>query len=70
LELIQGGTPAGLITTSVFERLAQGEMSALGALGLPLIVIEHPLGGEAPEGVGRRVAQAADQLPGLLGGRG
>jgi hypothetical protein len=70
LELIRGGTPAGLITTSGFERLAHGEMAALGATELPLIVIDHPLGGESPEGVGRRVAQAAGQLAEFLGGRG
>jgi hypothetical protein len=54
----------------VFQRLALGEMAALGATGLPMLVVEHPLGGEAPEGVSRRVAQAAEQLIGLLGGRG
>jgi hypothetical protein len=46
-----------LITTTVFQRLALGEMAALGATGLPLLVIQHPLGGEAPEGVGRRVCR-------------
>ena len=53
----------------MFQRLALGEMAALGAAGLPLLVIEHPLGGEAPEGVGRRVAQAVEQLGSMLGGR-
>jgi hypothetical protein len=53
----------------VFQRLALGEMAALGATGLPLLVIQHPLGGEAPEGVGRRVAQAVEQIEALLGGR-
>ena len=45
-------------------------MAALGATGLPLIVIDHPLGGEPPDGVSRRVTQAAAQLAGLLGDRG
>jgi len=58
-----------LITTTVFQRLARGEMAALGAAGLPLLVIEHPLGGETPEGVSRRVAQAVEQLGAMLGGR-
>lgn len=53
----------------MFQRLALGEMAALGATGLPLLVIQHPLGGEAPEGVGRRVAQAVEQIGALLGGR-
>jgi hypothetical protein len=41
-------------------------MAALGAGGLPLLVIQHPLGGETPEGVSRRVAQAEEQLARLL----
>ncbi len=41
-------------------------MAALGAAGLPLLVIQHPLGGEPPEGVSRRVAQAMEQLSSLL----
>lgn len=44
-------------------------MAALGAGGLPLLVIEHPLGGEPPEGVTRRVAQAVEQLGAMLGER-
>jgi hypothetical protein len=58
-----------LITTTVFQRLALGEMAALGATGLPLLVIQHPLGGEAAEGVGRRVEQAVEQIAAMLGGR-
>jgi len=46
----------------VFQRLALGEMAALGATGLPLLVVQHPLGGEAPEGVSRRITQAVEQL--------
>ena len=53
----------------MFQRLALGEMAALGATGLPLLVIQHPLGGEAPEGVGRRVVQAVEQLTAMLGSR-
>lgn len=44
-------------------------MAALGAGGLPLLVIQHPLGGETPEGVSRRVAQAEEQIAGLLAAR-
>jgi len=53
----------------VFQRLALGEMAALGASGLPLLVIQHPLGGEAPDGVSRRAEQAVEQLRAMLGGR-
>jgi hypothetical protein len=47
------GTPSGLIATVVFQNLAVSEMAALGATGLPLLVIQHPLGGEKPESVSR-----------------
>ena len=53
----------------MFQRLALGEMAALGAAGLPLLVVDHPLGGELAEGVGRRVAQAVEQLAAMLGSR-
>ena len=42
------------------------EMAALGAV-LPLLVIQHPLGGEKPESVSRRALQAVEQLASLLG---
>jgi hypothetical protein len=29
-------------------------MAALGITGLPLLVVERPLGGESPEGIARR----------------
>jgi hypothetical protein len=65
----RSGIPAGLIATTAFQRLALAEMAALGAGGLPLLVIDHPLGGEKPEGVSRRAAQAVEQLAGLLSPR-
>jgi hypothetical protein len=45
-------------------------MAALGATALPLLVIPHPLGGEPPEGVTRRVAQAVEQISSLFGSDG
>jgi hypothetical protein len=44
-------------------------MAALGAGSLPLLVIQHPLGGEPLEGVSRRVAEAEEQLARLLAAR-
>ena len=41
-------------------------MRALG-ISLPMVAIEHPLGGERPDGVARRARQAVDQIRGLLG---
>jgi hypothetical protein len=51
----------------VFQRLALGEMAALGVTGLPLLVVEHPLGGEGADGVSRRIAQAVEQIAAMLG---
>jgi hypothetical protein len=41
-------------------------MRALG-VALPMVAIEHPLGGERPDGVARRARQAVDQIRALLG---
>jgi hypothetical protein len=36
-------------------------------VGLPLLVVQHPLGGEQPESVARRAQQAVEQLASLIG---
>jgi hypothetical protein len=51
----------------VFQKLALAEIKALGVTGLPLLIIDHPLGGEKPAGVSLRAGQAVEQLLGLLG---
>ena len=61
------GTPAGLIGTTAFQGLAVSELAALGVSGLPLLVVQHPLGGERPESVARRAQQALEQLADLIG---
>jgi hypothetical protein len=61
------GTPAGLIGTTAFQGLAVSELAALGVSGLPLLVVQHPLGGERPESVARRAHQALEQLAKLIG---
>jgi len=61
------GTPAGLIATTAFQGLAVSQLAARRVSGLPLLVIEHPLGSEPPEGVVRRAHQALEQLTRLLG---
>ena len=43
------------------------ELGALGVSGLPLLVVQHPLGGERPESVARKAHQAAEQLASLIG---
>ena len=67
MQLAKTGTPSGLIATSAFQGLAVSELGALGVSGLPLLVVEHPLGGERPEGVSRRAHQAVEQLASLIG---
>lgn len=62
------GTPAGLIGTTAFQGLAVSEMSAQGVTALPLLVVEHPLGGERPDSIARRAQQAFEQLNALIGG--
>jgi hypothetical protein len=56
-----------LITTTTFQNLAMSQLRARGVSGVPLLVIDHPLGGERPEGVVRRAHQAFEQLVSLLG---
>ena len=63
------GTPSGLIATTAFQGLAVSQLTARGATGLPLLVIEHPLGGQRPEAVMRRAHEAFEQLTSLLGRR-
>jgi len=63
----RAGTPAGLIATTAFQSLAVSQLAARGVAGLPLLVIDHPLGGERGEGILRRAHQAVEQLAGLLG---
>ncbi|HSE92497.1 MAG TPA: hypothetical protein VLF19_04255 [Methylomirabilota bacterium] len=65
--MAKAGTPAALIATTAFQGLAVRQLAARGISGLPLLVIEHPLGGERPEGVSRRAWQAMEQLASLLG---
>ena len=53
----------------MFQKLALAEMAALGVTGLPMLIIDHPLGGERPDAVSRRAGQAVAQLKGLLARR-
>ena len=64
------GTAAGLIGTTAFQGLAVSEMGAQGVSALPLLIVEHPLGGERPEAIARRAQQAFEQLSALISGSG
>jgi hypothetical protein len=61
------GTPAIVVTTTAFETLAHHEAHTLGMETLPLLVVDHPLGGEPPERIEARAAAAATQLLARLG---
>jgi hypothetical protein len=45
-------------------------MGAQGVSALPLLIVEHPLGGERPEAIARRAQQAFEQLSALIAGSG
>ena len=44
-------------------------MAALGVTGLPLVIVDHPLGGERPDAIARRAHQAVEQIIALIGPR-
>jgi hypothetical protein len=67
--LQRAGTPAVVVTTTAFETLAQHEAHTLGMEDLPLLVVDHPLGGEPPERIELRAARAARELLTRLGAR-
>ena len=62
MTLQRAGTPAVVVTTTAFETLAHHEAHTLGMEDLPLLVVDHPLGGEPPERIEVRAARAATQL--------
>ena len=67
MTLERRGIPAAVVTTTAFETLAHHEAHTLGMEGLPLLVVEHPLGGEPPERVAEKAARAVAQLTVRLG---
>jgi hypothetical protein len=68
VSLERAGTPAVVVTTTAFETLAHHEAHTLGMEALPLIVIDHPLGGEPPDRVADKAARAVAQLVTHLAG--
>ena len=69
MTLQRAGTPAVVVTTTAFETLAHQEAHTLGMEALPLLVVDHPLGGEPAERIEIRAAHAASQLLTRLGVR-
>ena len=70
MTLQRAGTPAVVVTTTAFETLAHHEAHTLGMEDIPLLVVDHPLGGELPARIAERAARAATQLLARLEGTG
>ena len=62
MTLQRAGTPAVVVTTTAFLSLAHHEAHTLGMEDLPLLVVDHPLGGEPAERIETRAARAVSQL--------
>ncbi|MBI2879287.1 MAG: hypothetical protein HYY19_06145 [Candidatus Rokubacteria bacterium] len=56
------------MATTAFRELALQAARALGTGALPLLVIEHPLGGEPPVRVQAKAEEALRQLEATLQG--
>ncbi|HEY7140816.1 MAG TPA: hypothetical protein VIE44_11990 [Methylomirabilota bacterium] len=69
MTLQRAGTPAVVVTTTAFQTLAHHEAHSLGMEDLPLLIVDHPLGGEPAERIEARAARAAAQLLTRLGAR-
>ncbi len=69
MTLQRAGTPAVVVTTTAFETLAHHEAHTLGMADLPLLVVDHPLGGEPAERIAIRAGHAVSQLLARLGAR-
>jgi len=55
-----------VICTTTFEGMAQRAAQALGMAGLPLVVVQHPLGGLRADEVTGRVREATERLAPLI----
>jgi hypothetical protein len=65
-ELRKRGLVTAVICSTPFEKLGRAQARVLGVPDLPLVIIEHPLGGLAMEDVRGRAAQAMPAVIGLL----
>ena len=69
MTLQRAGTPAVVVTTTAFLSLAHHEAYTRGMEDLPLLVVDHPLGGEPAARIETRAARAVSQLLAHLGSR-
>jgi hypothetical protein len=65
-ELRKRGLITAVICSTPFEKLGRAQARVLGVPDLPLVMIQHPLGGLAIEDVRARAGQATPAVIGLL----
>lgn len=65
-ELRKRGLHAAVICSTPFERLGQTQARVFGTPDLPLLMIQHPLGGTSMAEVRQRADQALPKVLGLI----
>jgi predicted Zn-dependent protease len=65
-ELRKRGLRTAVICSTPFERLGQAQARTFGAPDLPLVMIQHPLGGIRIDEVRARAEQAMPKVLALL----
>ena len=65
-ELRKRGLRTGVICSTPFERLGQAQAKVFGAPDLPLVMIQHPLGGIRIDQVRERAQQALPKVLALV----
>ena len=66
IEVRRRGVPSAVICSEPFLKLGRTQARVLGVPDLPLIIIEHPLGGISIDDVKARADSAFGQLLGFL----
>jgi hypothetical protein len=65
-ELRKRGLRTGVICSTPFEKLGQAQAKVFGAPDLPLVMIQHPLGGIQFDEVRARAQQALPKVIALV----
>lgn len=65
-ELRKRGLRTGVICSTPFEKLGQAQAKVFGAPDLPLVMIQHPLGGVQIDEVRARARQALPKVLALI----
>ncbi len=65
-ELAKRGVPGVVVCSTPFAKLAVAQARIFGAPDLPMVVIEHPLGGLADAQIRERAHHAVGQVMDLI----